>query len=174
MILLLAGLPGTGKSTLARALASALGADVLDRDAIRNAIFPQRDLAFCDEQNALCSRILYQVAEHILQRDPTRVLIFDGRPFSKAAQIDEVATLAERVGTPLRIILCEAPEELVQARLTTDLHAPSALPVDNRRDKYWRDKAAFEQITRPHLVLDTSQAVQSAVQVVVESLAFHY
>lgn len=166
MILLLAGLPGTGKSTLARALAPALGADVLDRDAMRNAIFPKRDLAFSDEQNALCSQILYQVAEFILQRDPERILIFDGRPFSKTAQIDEVAHLAERVNTPLRIILCHAPEDVVQSRLTRDLHAPSALPIDNRRDKYWRDKRAFEPITRPHLLLDTSQPVEHPVALV--------
>lgn len=171
MILLLAGLPGTGKSTLARALAPALNADVLDRDAMRNAIFPARDLTFSDEQNALCSQILYQVAEFVLSRDPNRILIFDGRPFSRVAQIEEVANLAERVGTPLRIILCDAPEALVQERLTTDLNASSALPIDNRRDKYWRDKAAFEPIVRPHLLLDTSQPVGSAVATVQEWLA---
>lgn len=171
MILLLAGLPGTGKSTLARALAPALGADILDRDAIRNAIFPTRDLTFSDEQNALCSQILYQVAEFLLQRDPERILIFDGRPFSKAAQIDEVAKLAERVRTSLRIVLCTAPDEVVQARLTADLSAPSELPVDNRRDKYWRDKSVFEPITRQHLMLDTSQPVESAMAAVVQWLA---
>ena len=37
---LFAGLPGTGKSTLARALAERLGAAVLDKDRVRGALFP--------------------------------------------------------------------------------------------------------------------------------------
>jgi predicted kinase len=36
----MAGLPGTGKSTLARVLANDLGGVVLDKDVIRAALFP--------------------------------------------------------------------------------------------------------------------------------------
>ena len=38
---LFAGLPGTGKSTLARAIAGRLGAAVLDKDRVRGALFPR-------------------------------------------------------------------------------------------------------------------------------------
>ena len=37
---LFAGLPGTGKSTLARALAERLDAAILDKDRVRGALFP--------------------------------------------------------------------------------------------------------------------------------------
>jgi predicted kinase len=37
---LLAGLPGTGKSTLATALADRLSAVILDKDRVRDALFP--------------------------------------------------------------------------------------------------------------------------------------
>ena len=39
MIVIMAGLPGTGKSTLAQALAQRLPGAVLDKDAIRAALF---------------------------------------------------------------------------------------------------------------------------------------
>ena len=39
MIVIMAGLPGTGKSTLARALAQRLAGAVLDKDEIRAALF---------------------------------------------------------------------------------------------------------------------------------------
>ncbi|MCB0136309.1 MAG: AAA family ATPase, partial [Caldilineaceae bacterium] len=90
MLVLLTGLPGSGKSHLARALASALHADVLDRDAVRDAIFPARDLDYSAEQNELASQVTYQVAEYILRRDPVRTLILDGRPFSKRIQVEKV------------------------------------------------------------------------------------
>jgi adenylylsulfate kinase len=39
MLIAMAGLPGTGKSTLANALANALGAAVLNKDRVRAALF---------------------------------------------------------------------------------------------------------------------------------------
>src|SRR5947209_2269421 len=40
MLIAMAGLPGTGKSTLARQMARALSGVVLDKDVIRAALFP--------------------------------------------------------------------------------------------------------------------------------------
>ena len=39
MVVIMAGLPGSGKSTVARALAERLPATVLDKDVIRAALF---------------------------------------------------------------------------------------------------------------------------------------
>jgi adenylylsulfate kinase-like enzyme len=54
---LLAGLPATGKSTLARALAERLeGAAVLDKDRVRAALFPGDMVDYTTEQDELpCS-----------------------------------------------------------------------------------------------------------------------
>ena len=106
MLVVMAGLPGTGKSVLARQLAKELDADVLDRDEIRDGIFPARFLDYSAEQNELASQVLYGAAEYILERQPQRVLIFDGRPFSRRAQLDVVCDLAVRLQQALRVIYC--------------------------------------------------------------------
>ena len=164
MLLLLTGLPGSGKSHLARALANVLKADVLDRDAIRDAIFPARDLDYSDEQNELASQITYQVARYILRRDPQRVLILDGRPFSKHAQVEEVMQLAQSVGHSLYIVYCWAPDAVVRQRLEQDIASTGNVASGRTMEKYLRIKADFEPLQFDHLSVNTDRPIDEVVQ----------
>jgi predicted kinase len=170
MLVVMTGLPGVGKSYLARALAARLGADVLDRDAVRDMVFPARDLDYSPEQNELSSQIVYKVAEYILGRNPHRILILDGRPFSQRVQVEEVEQLAQRCGHALRILHCWAPEEIVRARLEADLSISGNVAADRTMDKYWRIQAAFEPLAAPHLAVDTSQPLADMMELVLSYL----
>lgn len=163
MIVLLTGLPGTGKSYLATQLASRLGADVLDRDAVRNAIFPAHDLDYSPEQNELASQITYRVAEYILRRDPERLIILDGRPFSRREQVDEVIQVAAAVGHELRIVHCTAPEAVVRERLADDLKRGKNRDADRTMEKYLRIKRSFEPLVVPHLTVNTALPIEEVV-----------
>lgn len=157
MLVLMTGLPGAGKSTLARELAQILKATVLDRDEIRNRIFPARDIDYSDEQNELASQVTYQVAEYILARNPDRTLILDGRPFSKRSQIIVVQELARQVNHSLRVIYCWAPDQVVRQRLEKDLAESGNIAAGRTMEKYFRIKSTFEEIIIDHLDVDTSQ-----------------
>src|SRR5690348_14369339 len=49
MLLIMAGLPATGKTTLARAIAERTGAVVLDKDVIRASLFPAQLIEYSHE-----------------------------------------------------------------------------------------------------------------------------
>jgi len=171
MILLLAGLPGVGKTTIARALAPALHATILNRDTIRDALFLPEDLDYSAQQNHIATHTLLQVAEYLAGRNPQRTLILDGRPMSRASQIDQIAQIAEKTGHDLRILHCIAPPELIAARLSAELAVPAATPVDDRLTKTIGIARDFQPIIRSHLVVDTSLAPEENIPSILAWLA---
>ena len=79
MLILMAGLPGSGKSTLSRALAAKFDATVLDKDEIRAALFAPADIEYSTEQDDFCMGIMLKVAGYIFRKEPSRRIFLDGR-----------------------------------------------------------------------------------------------
>jgi len=166
MIVLMAGLPGTGKSTLACELAKRTGGVVLDKDAIRPALFPAGDIEFSSEQDDFCQHIMLLTAEYLLRRNPERVILLDGRPFSRRYQIDDVIRSSNRVGTPWRILECVCGEATAKERLGKGGH-----PAANRDfELYLAVRARFEPIERKKTVIDTDRALEKCVEEALGSL----
>ncbi|SRR5579884_15481 len=156
---LLAGLPATGKSTLARRLAAQLGrAAVLDKDRVREALFPGEMTDYSAEQDALCMKAIIEAATYLTQHNLANYLFFDGRTFSRAAHIEEVLTAAESAGAQWRILHLTCADQIAESRL----RAPdSAHPARNRDAAlYYRVKASFQPLCRPKLDLDTSAGIE--------------
>ena len=65
MLILMAGLPGTGKSALSRALAAELGGTVIDKDHIRAGLFDPADIEYSTEQDEFCMRVMLKVAGYL-------------------------------------------------------------------------------------------------------------
>jgi predicted kinase len=57
MLIAMAGLPGTGKSTLAHHLADACASIVLDKDSIRAALFPIDQVEYSTRQDDFCFKL---------------------------------------------------------------------------------------------------------------------
>ena len=160
---MLAGLPATGKSTLARELARHLDrCAVLDKDRVRAALFPAPMTDYTTDQDGLCIRAMINAAGYMTRKNLADYVIFDGRTFSKRAQIEEVLTAAETAGAAWRILHLTCSDEAAEKRLRSpDPDHPAA-----NRDAalYYRVKAAFEPIEREKLDLNTSNGVDSVAQ----------
>ncbi|WP_328373330.1 ATP-binding protein (plasmid) [Streptomyces sp. NBC_00445] len=158
MIVQLAGLPGTGKSTLAADLTRALGPTtlLLDKDRIRDALFGPHLVTYTRDQDDFCVRVMHQAAARHFREHPRAAAVLDGRTCSRRYQIEEVQRLAEETEQPLRIIECVCPDEVAARRLQQDLLAGTH-PAANRDHALHRElKARAEPIALPVLRLDTS------------------
>jgi adenylylsulfate kinase len=157
---LLAGLPATGKSTLANALAHQLNScAVLDKDRVRDVLFPGPMTDYTTEQDNLCGRAMIDAASYMTRQGLADFIFFDGRTFSRTAQIDEVVSAAEAAGAEWRILHLTCSDEIAEARLRAQQRDH---PARNRDAAlYYRVKAAFEPILRPKLDLDTSSGIEA-------------
>jgi adenylylsulfate kinase len=155
MLIALAGLPGTGKSRLGRALAAELPAIILDKDPIRAALFPPTEIEYSTEQDDFCLSIMLVVADYMLLKDSRKVIILDGRPFAHRYQRAEVHTFAERRGIPLVIIECVCRDVTARHRLEGDALTLGHVAGNRDYDLYQTMKDEFEPIEEPKLVIDT-------------------
>lgn len=170
MIVLLAGLPGTGKSTLARELAARAGGRVLSKDEIRHAIFLPGEIEYCSSQDDLCVQVMMEIAGFLVSRNPARVIFLDGRPFSRRYQIENVIAAATALHQPWRILECVCSQETARRRLEADAASGVHPAGDRGYELYLEVKARFEAITHAKAVIDTNLHLEDCVQVALASL----
>ena len=161
MIILMVGLPGTGKSTLSRALAAEGNAVVLDKDEIRAALFLPAYLEYSARQDDFCQTLMLDTAAYLLERDPGLRIFLDGRTFSRAYQIQNAIAAADKLCTPWRIIECVCSEDAARRRIEASRDSHRAL--NRTYDLYRKLQAEFEPIPPPKLVVDTGQPLNKCV-----------
>ncbi len=164
MIVLMAGLPGTGKSTLARELAARTSGRVLSKDEVRHAIFLPEEIEYSSRQDDYCLQVMLETAGYLLARNPALTIFLDGRPFSRRYQIENVIGAADSLQQPWRILECVCSEETSRRRLAADA-ADGAHPAGNRNYQlYLEVKLRFEAIVHPRTLIDTELPLETCVQ----------
>lgn len=157
MLIAMAGLPASGKSTLAGCLAQELRGVVLDKDQVRAALFPPPVLDYSAVQDDIAMAAIYQAAAAILRAEPQRVVMLDGRTFLLCDQLQPLLDLGASVGQPARIIECVCDDAIASQRLEKD-RGEQRHPARNRNYAlYLSVKARAQPLTIPHLVLDTGR-----------------
>ena len=159
-VVVLAGLPGAGKSTLARALTERLpDARVIDKDRVRDALF-----APCDHTSAerdITFSAMLDAARYHLGR--SRVVVFDGLTFSRRKQVAAAEAVAAESGGFAAVIFCDVPVEVAVQRCEEDA-AAGVHPADNRDgDLVRRVAAEMEEPAGAYLTLTTTQPLDDLV-----------
>lgn len=164
MIVLMAGLPGTGKTTVARALANHTAGRVLSKDEFRHAIFRPNEIEYSSRQDDVCLHLMMETSSYLWLQSAQRTIFLDGRPFSRRYQIDNVLAAAADHHQPWRILECVCSDESARRRLSSP-KAASAHPAGNRDyELYLEVKARSEAITHPKTILDTDRPLEVSVR----------
>ena len=170
MIVLMAGLPGTGKSTLARELTSRTNGCVLGKDEVRSAIFAPEDIEYSTVQDDFVMEIMLQAARFLLRKNPSRAVFLDGRTFLRRYQIDRVFEFAEGLAQPCRIVECICSDDSARRRL--DEQRDASHPAANRNFAlYLEVKARFEPIARAKTVVSTDQPIGECIRQALAALS---
>jgi hypothetical protein len=165
MLVLITGLPGTGKSTLAMHLARRLRATVLRTDVIRKQLFPQPK--YTEEEKELVYKVTFLIAEYLLRAGKN--VILDGT-FYKRSLRQRVYQLARAVKTKLIIVECGAPEAVVKQRMEARAKKKN-IPTDADFEVYKKIRDQFEPLQRPRVIVDTSNPLEENLSEIMRYIA---
>ncbi|MBI5650830.1 MAG: ATP-binding protein [Chloroflexi bacterium] len=112
VLIVISGLPGTGKSYLARRLAERLPSVIVQSDFVRKIILTRP--TYARVENFYVHRVAHAVIEQLL-RAGYRV-ISDATNLAEWHR-EKLYRIAERTGARVVIVRTVAPEEIVRARL---------------------------------------------------------
>jgi predicted kinase len=164
-LIVVSGLPGTGKSFFCRKLAEKLPFLVLASDALRKVLFPT------PQYNEQENKRLFSAC-HVLIGDLLRKgipVIFDATNLLEHHR-EYLYRAAERARSKLILVWVQAPPEVVRQRLLA--REKAAIPEHDSEagwEVYNRMKPDRQKISRNHLVVDTSQDITAAVDKIVRA-----
>jgi uncharacterized protein len=176
-VVVVMGMPATGKSTLAHALAGKLGFEHLSSDVVRKHLAGARPTSHGVEPfgHGLYTRAMTRRTYAAVTRKAARLLrrgqsvVLDatfGQPADRAA----VRLLARRTGARLLVVVCHANEAAIRGRLEAralDVHAVS----DARLELWPALRASFVEPTElaSTVNVDTTQPLDQSVAAVVDA-----
>jgi hypothetical protein len=165
-LIVISGLPGTGKSYLALELAERLPCTVVESDAMRKVLFPHPCYSAGESQHLF--QVLHLLIEELLSRGIP--VILDATNLVEHHR-EHLYRIADRLGLKLIIVKVEAQAEVVQQRLQ---RRAQVIDAGNKSDADWavyqRMKPKAEQIRRQHFVVDTTRDIAPVITKIIREL----
>jgi predicted kinase len=163
-LIMVSGLPGTGKSYFCRHLAQRLPALILESDGLRKALFPSPSYSAAESRRLF--RACHSLMERLLGRGIP--LVFDATNLSEYNR-EYLYHIAERLGAKLVLVRVEAPPELVRERLRDRVLNPEG-NSDADWAVYQRMKPQSQRIRRRHYAVDTSRDITPVIDKIVREI----
>lgn len=150
LLIVIGGLMGTGKSTLARSVGAAMRMEVLRTDAIRNEVFPKSAVDSGFNEDRYQPQARRRVYDEILLRAANRLtsglsVVLDGT-FIDGESLDRAQKLADDRGADFAAFECVCPREVSLARIE-ERRRTSSDPSEARPELY--DKQAASRQASP-------------------------
>lgn len=158
MLIIICGLPGSGKSSLARKLKAKLPAAYLNSDIVRKQIFKKPQYT-PEEKKRVYDEIVNQAEKMLLKK---KNVIVDATFYTRKYRQLMVST-ARDAGSKYCIILCTLPEEMTKERLAKREKSSRSVS-DANYEIYLKLRERFEQIEGDYLEIDCSLPIKEQVE----------
>src|SRR6185369_12621991 len=177
-VIAITGLTGTGKTSVARAIAGELGFRTVSSDAIRKSLFEiKRPYSYgagpySSDANSMTYQTVIERGRELLERDNGVVL---DATFRKSSERELARQMAIDAGADWRVIECRLEPDLIHERL-----ARRAALSDGLSDATWKtylaqlgDRDPLEDQDRPRLEVDTSRDLGVVARLTTDWLREH-
>jgi len=152
-LVVVSGLPGTGKSYFCSRLADRLPLAIVESDALRKTLFSSP--SYSAEESSRLFQVVHRLIESLLKKGVS--LIFDATNLSERHR-EYLYSIAERLEVKLVLVRVEAPPQVVHGRLEAR-REDSERKSDADWAVYQKMKSSVQKISRNHYAVDTSQDI---------------
>jgi predicted kinase len=166
-LVLMAGLPGAGKTTLAYALGRELGWQVIDKDTYREVLVKQ---GFDDDR---AGKIAYELSfaqarTFVIRQQMSAILDTAALDHFVLDEVMEIMHCTD--GAILKVILCVADRDLRNYRLRTRTYQSTSIRVDPATiPDYLR---YFEHLPENKLIIQTNVPFNQCIKIAREYIEF--
>ncbi len=162
-LIIVSGLPGSGKSYFSRRLAERLPFPIIESDAMRQMLSPTPNYSQAESERLF--RACHALISDLLRKGIS--LIFDATNLIENHR-EQLYRIAERADAKLVLVRVEAPPELVRQRLERRQTEPDQ---NDKSDADWKVyqkmTVTAEKIRRNHFAVDTSKDIAPAIEKIV-------
>lgn len=158
IFILMRGFPGTGKSTIARAIARELRATLIDRDIVRQKAVDY----FGNHENI--GRFAYELMFALVeaQLDLGHSVVVD-TPLTYLATFQQAQLLAQKYNVPSLVVHCKCPPEIHRLRLEGRKGKVSDFQITSLKE-WEQQKARFEDYEDGGCAIDTSNPPHESLE----------
>jgi predicted kinase len=153
-LVVVCGLPGAGKTTVAEHAVDTLDAELLRTDVVRKELFPDPEYT-PGEMRAVYDELLARAADTLRAGDP---VVLDGT-FKERELRGEARRTAEDVRVPLTLVKVECSEDVVRERI----RARSGDESDADFAIHQQFREQFETIAGEHALVDNSGTLEKTL-----------
>lgn len=175
-LILVCGLTGTGKTTIANAIAEETGMKVISSDIARKELahIPASEHRleefgkgiYTNEFTEKTYEEIFKRAEAFLKKGVSVIL---DATFQKSKYRQKAAELAKKLGAEFQIIECAASDEIIKQRL--DKRAKQdGVASDGRWEIDIKQKQIYETIKETHIQINTSLDIDKVKNIVFEKI----
>ena len=163
-LILMRGYPGTGKSTVARAIATRLRAPLIDRDILRQKavdIFGE-----LPQVGHFSYELMFALAAEQLSLGLSVVV---DTPLTYRTTYEQARELAGSFSTPMLVVHCQCPPEVQKRRLEGRKGQVSTFQITSW-EEWLRWKPRFEEFDDEGCIIDTSNPLDDSLAKVMRSI----
>lgn len=149
-LILVCGLPGTGKTTIAKYIADKTGSFVFNTDTVRKELFDKPK--YTEKEKELIYNLLFEMAEKFLRS--AKNVVLDGTFYKKELRA-RVRKMAESMKSDFHLVEVVCNERILKERMGK--RKKEKTPSDADFGIYRKIRKEYEPIREKHFVIDAGK-----------------